>query len=634
MSSSGDPSQANSLKFALPNIKVPNLCDSDKRTYSETLYDICNKDSDYETENYISKKIEQAINEKKTKQINMIKVNKSAIFNLNLETDSNKLIMINFAIKDKSLKAGVALLDTGCEENLITEQFLDSVLSSKHFTPVNLTLVCINGEMQNSILGKIALQTHFFDDKNEKHTVIIEYLVVKSLGIFQCILGYKFFNMANMNISLSTTILKCPKKEYNTHFQYYHEKSYMCVSCKLTNEDFSLDIESEIYLSEEMESLDIIKGSHKCDNDRLIINLTNNSTSKISLAEGKIIGFVKNIINTANINNIRISENLKIDDYHDAEEDMKDFMETVIPAPLEIQESWSYKDCDIQGNEEIKSAFYNLLKNFQDIFAKNSLSVGLTEYIQHNIQLIPNGKLVSQKRRKIYGDKNEYCKKALAQWEEMKVIRKCHNPRLISNINVVSKPTDIYLDNTRAGKINDANIPTDFRITIDQRNLNSVTKNISSPITPTPDEIISKLRGKRVTAVDLKNAFYTIKINEECQDLTSFYFEDHIYCFNRLVMGLSSSPATYMRYMNIMFSKENFLITLDLMDHTKQKVLKENFEDFSDFICYYFDDLYLFTVEDQFVHLCALEAALHAIRLGGSVIGPKKTKFMQMSALF
>ena len=168
MSSSGDPSQANSLKFALPNIKVPNLCDSDRRTYSETLYDICNKDSDYATEEYISKKIEQAINEKKTKQINMIKVNKSAIFNLNLETDSNKLIMINFAIKDQSLKAGVALLDTGCEENLITEQFLDSVLRSKHFTPVNLTLVCINGEMQNSILGKITLQTHFFDNRNEK----------------------------------------------------------------------------------------------------------------------------------------------------------------------------------------------------------------------------------------------------------------------------------------------------------------------------------------------------------------------------------------------------------------------------------------------------------------------------------
>ena len=647
--SNEDPCQANSMKFKMPTVKVQNTCDSDHRTLSETLYDICHKHNDEEVNSYLSEQINKAIVKKREKAANMIRTqSNSSVCNINLESDTNKLMMLNFYIPEKENargKTGVALLDTGCELNICTEEFLGSIIKSEKLKPANLTLVCINGTMQNSVLGKVRLKIMLFDQDNVQHSVDTEFLVVKTLSTFHCILGYKFFNSPELNISLSTQVLKMVKDGeelsfpvlpcLNKNLTYIYllddikidEKSWISASCALINKEIKFNVESEIYLTDSLEKAQIDKKDHYSFIDNGIkLSLVNTGNSCYTAKRGQIIGFIKNVYHSTQLNSIKFNEHLKVSTEHDTENELKDFLETVIPTPDENPENWSYKDCEIQGDSEIQSKFLTLLSSFQDIIAKNALAVGETDFIQHNIQLIPNKKLVSQKRRRIYGDKRAYCEKAIKQWEEMKVIRKCHNPRMLSNINVVNKPSDIFLDGTRAGKINNDNKSTEFRLTVDQRNLNDCTRNISSPLTPTPDDIIGKLRGKRCSCIDLKNAFYTIKIKESCQDLTSFYFDDQVYCFNRLVMGLSSSPATYVHYMNLMFSKENFAKILDQMDIEKQALLQEHFSDFSDFIIYYFDDLYVFTTEIIEIHLVALEAALLAIRNGGSIIGPKKTK--------
>jgi hypothetical protein len=90
-----------------------------------------------------------------------------------------------------------------------------------------------------------------------------------------------------------------------------------------------------------------------------------------------------------------------------------------------------------------------------------------------------------------------------------------------------------------------------FRFCVDFRALNSVTKFDTYPL-PVFDEATSTLHGSKYYSVlDCYSGFWQINIKEEDKEKTGFSVPSGHYEFNRLPFGLSNSPSSFQRLMDI-----------------------------------------------------------------------------------
>jgi hypothetical protein len=119
----------------------------------------------------------------------------------------------------------------------------------------------------------------------------------------------------------------------------------------------------------------------------------------------------------------------------------------------------------------------------------------------------------------------------------------------------------------------------DLRLCIDFRTLNKQVVKDRYPL-PFIDDQIDKLRGKKYfTKLDLKNAFYHLKLSPDSTKYTSFVTPFGQFEYQRLPFGFCNSPSIFMRYLNTIFR--------DLIDASK--------------ICVFLDDILIpsETVEDN-----------------------------------
>lgn len=88
-----------------------------------------------------------------------------------------------------------------------------------------------------------------------------------------------------------------------------------------------------------------------------------------------------------------------------------------------------------------------------------------------------------------------------------------------------------------------------FRMCIDYRLLNAVTKRENFP-TPNIEEQINSFAGCTIfNSIDLMSGYYQIIVNENSRHLTSFVTPDGQYQFKRMPFGLTNAPAVFMRMM-------------------------------------------------------------------------------------
>ena len=90
-----------------------------------------------------------------------------------------------------------------------------------------------------------------------------------------------------------------------------------------------------------------------------------------------------------------------------------------------------------------------------------------------------------------------------------------------------------------------------FRFCVDFRALNSVTKFDSYPL-PVIDETTSTLYGsKYYSVIDCFQGFWQINIREDHKERTGFTVPSGHYEFNKLPFGMSNSPSSFQRLMDI-----------------------------------------------------------------------------------
>ena len=105
------------------------------------------------------------------------------------------------------------------------------------------------------------------------------------------------------------------------------------------------------------------------------------------------------------------------------------------------------------------------------------------------------------------------------------------------------------------------------------------------------------------TKLDVRQAFYRIRLTEEVEDLTTFRTRYGNYKYRVLPFGLCNGPATFQRYIN--------------------KVLHGLLDDFC---TAYLDNIFIYS-ENPFVHEAHVTQVLARLRDAGLQVDIKKSEF-------
>ena len=145
-----------------------------------------------------------------------------------------------------------------------------------------------------------------------------------------------------------------------------------------------------------------------------------------------------------------------------------------------------------------------------------------------------------------------------------------------------------------------------FRMAIDYRGLNKVTKPDVYPLTRI-DDALSALEGSNwFSALDMASGFYGIPLKPADKEKTAFNTPDGQFQFTRMPFGLRNAPAAYSRAMDIMLGGLKWQTCL-----------------------VYMDDILIFTKGSFDDHLRDLRDVFDRIRAFGLGLKAKKCSFFQ-----
>ena len=142
-----------------------------------------------------------------------------------------------------------------------------------------------------------------------------------------------------------------------------------------------------------------------------------------------------------------------------------------------------------------------------------------------------------------------------------------------------------------------------LRFCIDYRKLNNITRKDRYPL-PLLDKTLARInRAKIFTKLDIRQAFYQIRMDPGSVDLTTFRTRYGSYKCKVLPFGLTNGPTTYQRYMND--------VLFDYLD---------------DFCTAYLDDIMIYSKNELEYeeHVCKV---LQRLRKAGLQADIKKSEF-------
>jgi len=165
------------------------------------------------------------------------------------------------------------------------------------------------------------------------------------------------------------------------------------------------------------------------------------------------------------------------------------------------------------------SSTEEFMERYPDVFS------GLGEYsTEYHIELKPGSEGVIQAPRRVPYALQDKLKKKLDQMQQDGVIAD------------VDQPTD-WVSNLVIAQKKDSSL----RLCLDPKPLNEAIKRENYMI-PTPQDVLSKLSGKKVfTVIDMKNAYWHVKLSEESSYLTTFHTPWGRKRFLRMPFGISSA---------------------------------------------------------------------------------------------
>ena len=208
--------------------------------------------------------------------------------------------------------------------------------------------------------------------------------------------------------------------------------------------------------------------------------------------------------------------------------------------PKVTEDSFAQKDGPenkIDLSPEQQAKFDKLLEEYADVFAETRSDVGKANREEVTIKLkckdpinVPNYRTPLKYRDWLKNELNHLQKAGIIETSDSA----WNSPAL-----VVPKKLDNNND------VKDQNRSEGKRLVVDYRKLNEVIENRNFPM-PRVQDIITKYQGKKVFSVlDIRHAYYTIKLDPESMKVTAFSCEFGKFHFCFLPQGLKISPAIF-----------------------------------------------------------------------------------------
>ena len=177
------------------------------------------------------------------------------------------------------------------------------------------------------------------------------------------------------------------------------------------------------------------------------------------------------------------------------------------------------------------------------------------EFCEHRIYLEDNVKPSREAQRRLNPHMREILKDEVLKWLKARIIYPISNSPWISPVHMVPKKSWITIERSQEGVKSATRLTTGWRVCIDYRKLNLVTKKDHYPI-PFMDQILEKLVGQTYYCfLDGYSGYNQIGIYLGDQEKTTFTCLEGTYAFRRMPFGLCNAPATFQRCMNAMFSE-------------------------------------------------------------------------------
>jgi len=174
-----------------------------------------------------------------------------------------------------------------------------------------------------------------------------------------------------------------------------------------------------------------------------------------------------------------------------------------------------------------------LLHAHIDAFAVNG-KIGFSELEEHKIELLDPKPFIEKARRHPPLHVQE-AKKQVETMLEEGIVEPSVSP-WCSEYVLVRKKTN------------------EWRLCIDFRKLNSVTKRDSFPL-PNAEECLEHLAGNRYfSSLDFASVYWQLPVARESRELTAFRVDGQVYQFRRMPFGLTNAPATFQRLVTALFA--------------------------------------------------------------------------------
>ena len=211
---------------------------------------------------------------------------------------------------------------------------------------------------------------------------------------------------------------------------------------------------------------------------------------------------------------------------------------------------------------EGKQGLMQLLQNYRNVISLPGESLGCTSLISHSIPLQEGTNPIYIPAYRLPHSQREVVTKLVDNMLGEGIIEPSFSPW---NFPMVLVPKS---DGT-------------WRPCIDFRRLNAVTIPDRYPIPVMGDLLQSLGNGNKIfSKIDLAQGFWQIPMDDNSKELTAFSTPDGHYQFRRMPMGLRSSPFTFSRLMNNIFSgligKSMFCYMDDIIIMSKD--LNEHFD--------------------------------------------------------
>ena len=256
------------------------------------------------------------------------------------------------------------------------------------------------------------------------------------------------------------------------------------------------------------------------------------------------------------------------------------------PLPAEETEAFlGMFDWPSNLNEAELQALKNLIIEYHAAFAKSNTDLGCLKECPHQIELTGDPPPPARPYR-VPQAQEAALREQLDKLLEANIIRPSSSP-FQSPVVLVKKR-----DNS-------------LRLCVDYRKLNKVSRNLIFPLPLIQDTLDRLGKSKLYSVLDLNQGFFQLQIHDDDIPKTAFTTPLGNFEFLRLPMGLKSSPASFQRAMNSIFS-----------DILQSQLLV------------YLDDLIIHSCDfDQ--HLERLRNVLARLQFYNLKIKPKKCKFAQ-----